>query len=220
MEGVTMRTVGNTASSGITTVEACASRGRALRCGDPSIPATLDHLVASAVAMDPLDRPATARELAEEVEAFLDHELQVAREREAADQHARAAQRAADEATQDGRGTARAEALREAARALAFEPGNETAGKILAAMLVRPPSIPPPDAKRQLDEVERAGARDALRALGMRAARTTAPKSATEAPSRCSTGPAIAWSRSPWALARSWCPLGSSCSACCRSRLT
>jgi hypothetical protein len=141
-----------------------------LRCADSSIAPTLDQLVASAVATDPLDRPATARELAEKVEAYLDHELQVARERESADHHARAAQRAADEAIQDGRGTARAEALREAARALAFEPGNETAGKILAAMLVRPPSITPPDAKRQLDEVDRADARDALRALGMRAA--------------------------------------------------
>jgi hypothetical protein len=141
-----------------------------LRHAEASVPRVLDDLVARAVAPNRTDRPASARTLAEGVESYLDDELQVARVRDSAALHAHAAQRAANEATRHGRGTARAEALREAARALALDPDNRTASEVLAGMLVAPPTVPPPDASHAFEAADREGTRDALRAFGLRAA--------------------------------------------------
>jgi serine/threonine-protein kinase len=90
--------------------------------------------------------------------------------RDSAAQHALAALRAANEARSDTTHAARADALREAARALALDPDNETASEVLSGMLVRPPTVPPPAASRSFEVAERTPAADALRAFGLRAA--------------------------------------------------
>jgi serine/threonine-protein kinase len=141
-----------------------------LRCPDASVPHVLDDLVERALALTPEDRPASARELAQAVEAHLDDEAQRARVRDSAAEHALAALRAANDARTDATHSARADALREAARALALDPDNETANAVLSGMLVRPPTVPPPAAHRVLDVAERTPAADGIRAFGWRAA--------------------------------------------------
>jgi serine/threonine-protein kinase len=116
----------------------------------------LDALCARATALDPYERP-TARQLADGIQAYLDGDRDVARRRELADEHARAAR----EAMQSPGDAARATAVREAGRALALDPNHENAQRVLGQLLIRAPEQLPAEALVAADD-ERAEGRRAV----------------------------------------------------------
>ncbi len=109
-----------------------------------------------AIAIDANERFASARELHESIEKFLHHDRNLELRRTLAEEHARAASRATD----------RTVALSEAGRALALDPTNADAQRVVLRLLTEPPKEIPPEAQRQLDESfddqRRSSARDAL----------------------------------------------------------
>ncbi|MBA3394037.1 MAG: serine/threonine protein kinase [Deltaproteobacteria bacterium] len=117
------------------------------------VPPELDDLCAAATAADRTKRP-TARALADSVQAYLDGDRDLARRNELAEEHAQRA-RQAFTATGDA---ARAEAMREAGRALALDPGNATALDVIGHLLVAAPTSIPAEALATADR-ERAAIR-------------------------------------------------------------
>jgi hypothetical protein len=116
------------------------------RVPDLDIPPELDAICLGATAHDPEARTASARELAEAVERFLEGDRDLEARREGARNHADAAERAAAVARGAGPGAneARAAALREAARAFVLDPeGRQGMRTALELMLVPPTSLPP-----------------------------------------------------------------------------
>ncbi len=99
------------------------------------IPPELDDLCAIATAELPEQRP-TARQLAEKIQAYLDGDRDLARRRELATQHARAAR----EAMAGSSDEARATAMREAGRALAVDPANALAQDIVGRLMLAAPT--------------------------------------------------------------------------------
>jgi eukaryotic-like serine/threonine-protein kinase len=121
---------------------------------DPSIPPELDDACARATAAKPADRHASARALADDVQRFLDGDRDLERRRTLAAEHAR---HAAEVFATDTEAT-RAEAMREAGRAIALDPGNADAQQLLARLLLQlPKTIPPAVHQKVLDEREAAG---------------------------------------------------------------
>ncbi len=117
------------------------------------LPPELDAICVRATALDPRDRFASARELVEAVERFLDgdRDLQIRRERAA--EHARFASEHAALAIVAGPGAteARGRALRDAGRAIALDPSNSDAVGTLIRLLTDPPREIPPEALAELD---------------------------------------------------------------------
>ena len=138
--------------------EASASR----RAPDRDIPPELDAICARAPAPSRDDRFASARALAETIDAYLDGDRDVALRRALAEQHAeRAAAKA--RAVRDGQEEARTSALREVGRALALDPTNAAALRSLVDLLGTPPPELPSEAAAQLREHARQHARAASR---------------------------------------------------------
>jgi serine/threonine-protein kinase len=125
------------------------------------VPPELDDLCARATAASPLLRP-TARELADGIQAYLEGDRDLARRTELAAQHAARARVSAT-----GRGDdARADAVREAGRALALDANNAEAQAVLGRLLLDAPGEVPRGA---VDEIERDRAQTRLgilRSLG------------------------------------------------------
>jgi serine/threonine-protein kinase len=110
------------------------------------VPPELERLWRDAVAIDVGARIATARELAERVERYLDGERDEARRCELASAHVdRAA--AIDMRTAAGR----AEAMRELGRALALDPSHEAALRALARALTDLPDEVPAEAQAAIE---------------------------------------------------------------------
>ena len=120
------------------TLEASAFHPRD-RHPDADVPPELDAACAAATAPDRGDRLATAGELAARIQAYLDGDRDLARRRELAAEHAAAA-RAAFARGDD----LRAEAMRDAGRALALDPTNTDAQQLLGRLLLEPPAVIPP----------------------------------------------------------------------------
>jgi len=99
------------------------------------VPPELDDLCARATAATPAERP-TARQFADSIQAYLDGDRDIARRRELAEQHARAAR----DAMQGEGDNARATAMREAGRALAVDPANALAQEILGRLMLAAPT--------------------------------------------------------------------------------
>ena len=155
----------------------------------PDVAPELDEICARALARDPADRPARARDLAEAVERFLDGEQDARLRKELAAKHAEVARRRvagksggaaaagstpAPEAA--GRSTpvpagppARVEALRETMKALALDPENESAQGLLVDLLTDVSGEVPEPARRAMtvatDHARAQGARNGT--LGM-----------------------------------------------------
>jgi serine/threonine protein kinase len=110
------------------------------------VPPELDRLWRDAVAIDAGARIASARELAERVERYLDGERDEARRRELASAHVEKAA-AIDMRTPSGR----AEAMRELGRALALDPSHEPALRALARALTDLPDEVPPEAQAAIE---------------------------------------------------------------------
>jgi serine/threonine-protein kinase len=116
------------------------------------VPPELDDACARATAADVDRRLPTARALADAVQQFLDGDRDLARRKELAQTHAlRAASITGDDAS------FRAEAMREAGRAIALDPGNSLAQDVLARLLLTPPREIPAAAREKLER-ERAEA--------------------------------------------------------------
>jgi serine/threonine-protein kinase len=131
-------------------VDARASR----RAPDRMIPPELEAICVRATARNASDRYGSARELADAVEAHLAGNRDVVLRRELAQRHLTCAREAAAKALVEEASTAdRAQALREAGRAIALAPDDEEALRLLVDLLTAPPKSPPPEV---VEEVERA----------------------------------------------------------------
>jgi serine/threonine-protein kinase len=106
----------------------------------------LDDACAGATAANPAERLPTARALADSIQKFLDGDRDLERRKTLADEHAR---RAAALTGDDP--TSRAEAMREAGRAIALDAGNPAAQEVLARLLLTPPREMPRAAREKVE---------------------------------------------------------------------
>ncbi|HEU4616009.1 MAG TPA: serine/threonine-protein kinase [Kofleriaceae bacterium] len=113
----------------------------------PDVPPELDEICARATQADLGRRLASARELADAVQRFLDGDRDLERRRELAAEHARRAQDLLVADTIE----ARADAMREAGSAIALDAGNRDAQAVLARLLLEPPKQIPPAALHKLE---------------------------------------------------------------------
>jgi serine/threonine-protein kinase len=118
-----------------------------LRHPDADVPPELDDACARATAPDPADRTPSARELAAAIRAYLDGDRDLARRKELALAHAEAGGRALA-AGDDGR----ADAMREAGRAISLDPTCRPAQDLLSRLLLEPPATPLPEVKRAIED--------------------------------------------------------------------
>jgi hypothetical protein len=132
----------------------------ATRVPDAEIPPELDDACARATATDPTKRHATARELADEVQRFLDGDRDLERRRELAAEHAARATKAFEVDNE----LTRTEAMREAGRAIALDPRNREAQEMLARLLLKLPDTIPPAVRQKVAEEREASARTLLSA--------------------------------------------------------
>jgi len=120
------------------------------------IPPELDHICARATAIPPADRFASAREMQEAIERYLDGERDEERRRELARRHGDAAAEAFEAAARAGVAGEgeRARGMRELGAALALEPSNEEGLRILMRVLLEEPAVLPPAAEAELRAIE------------------------------------------------------------------
>ena len=115
-----------------------------VRAPDADVAPELEALCVAATRLHPSDRLPSAAALHEAIEAYLDGDRDQELRRASAKKHSSAARAAADavgEATDEE--AARAKALREVGKALAFEPGNNEALGTLVELLTTPPKTIP-----------------------------------------------------------------------------
>jgi len=120
------------------------------------IPPELDAICLRALALDPADRYASAREMADALERFMDGERDQEMRKTLATDHLNASRAALELAAQGGHDAedARARGMRELGRALALDPSNETAMQLVTRVVMSAPSELPPAAEAALKEVE------------------------------------------------------------------
>ena len=141
----------------LTLTAACLRPSERFR--DADVPPELDELCARATASSPADRIATARELADQIQRFLDGDRDLARRRELAAEHAgqaRAALARGDE-------VARAEAMQQAGRALALDPSNADAQHVVGTLLLEPPARMPAAVQQRIDEDRQRAAQETFK---------------------------------------------------------
>jgi serine/threonine-protein kinase len=151
---------GNTTGRLTSTLQQPSFEGRARRS---DVPPELEAICARACALDPTERHASARELAESIERYLDGERDEARRRELAREHVERA-----EAMLQG-GLRTADAMRELGRALALDPTHAGALTALQRLLVEVPHELPDGARAEIAERARARRGEILRATVFRA---------------------------------------------------
>ena len=146
---------------GMAAIEATLSTSSHRPSKRVDIPPELDDLCAHATAQDREKRP-TARELANGIQAYLDGDRDVERRRELAAEHVERAQKLLALPGED----ARADAMREASRAVVLDATNTAAGDILAKLVLQAPETIPAGA---LAEADLARARSRQKILRMAA---------------------------------------------------
>ncbi|HEX7481611.1 MAG TPA: serine/threonine-protein kinase [Polyangiales bacterium] len=124
------------------------------RAPQRSIPSELDAISVKATQLEREHRFASARELHDAIERYLDGEQDMKLMREMAQAHARAAEVAAEYALAGGPNAReeRVRALREVGRALALDPSHTEAQRVLLKLLAEPPQELPDE--QQLDVLE------------------------------------------------------------------
>jgi eukaryotic-like serine/threonine-protein kinase len=135
---------------------------------DQRVPSGLVEVCAKATSLEPDDRQATARQVADAVQAYLDVDRDREREQRQADDLAQRGLRAVYRARQGGVGAEEQHrrAIRRLGRALALAPGHPVAARALADLLVDPPASVPRDPDAAHDRTLTDRARTALHALG------------------------------------------------------
>ena len=121
------------------------------RRSDRGVAPELDAICVAMLQMQPTARP-TARKVAEKVQAYLDGDRDVARRKTMADDLVWSARALLD------RGD-RAEAMRFASRGLALDPESKEAAQLVTALVLEPPTEPPPELVEVLRHSEAAGIR-------------------------------------------------------------
>jgi eukaryotic-like serine/threonine-protein kinase len=117
------------------------------RAPDREIPPELDAICLAATQPERTDRYATARELGDAVQAFLDGDRDLALRKQIAGNELAAARSALD---RDDRPTA----IRAAARALALEPTSRAAADLVARLMLEPPKTIPPEVQDAIAAVD------------------------------------------------------------------
>lgn len=112
----------------------------------------LDAICVRATASRPADRYPSARDLHDAIEAYLDGDRDLELRRQAAAQHARAAEEAAALALRGGDRSeqSRQEAMRSVGRAFALDPQNRKAMEVAVNLLLEPPQQTPHEAEMEL----------------------------------------------------------------------
>jgi serine/threonine-protein kinase len=111
---------------------------------DAEIAPELDGLTVDALRLQREDRIATARELGERIQQYLDGDRDLALRRSLAKTHH-------EHAIVAFAGGDRSRAMREAGRALALDPTLHAAGELITRMMLEPPTILPPEVKKAFD---------------------------------------------------------------------
>jgi len=134
----------------------------ATRRPERDIPLELDAACMVALASDPERRP-SVRELANRVQEYLDGDRDIERRRQRAAEHLAIARGAMGSGDPDRR----AEAVREAGRALVLDIQSADAARMLTALLVEPPKTLPAELEAQLREIDTAAAKVRARNGGL-----------------------------------------------------
>lgn len=122
----------------------------------------LEAACTRACALDPSARYGSARELADEIEAYLSGDRDLELRRTLATVHLDRAREALAKADVPGSPAAqRSEALREAGRAVALDPTGDAAVELLVALLTKPPKELPAEVLASIEET-RAGAQRSM----------------------------------------------------------
>jgi serine/threonine-protein kinase len=135
-------------------VEARAS----VRTPARDVPPELEAICVKATATSPHDRYATAREMSDAIERYLDGDRDLQQRHEMAARHAQNAEQAAASALAgDGAAaeTARRTAMREFSRALALDPENPETMRAMVKLLMQPPRELPAQVKDELEQLSR-----------------------------------------------------------------
>ena len=114
------------------------------RAPERDIPPELDDLCDLATRTNRAERIATARELGERIQQFLDGDRDLERRKELARTHL-------DAATAAFAANDRHKAMREAGRALALDPTLHAASALITRMIIEPPTELPAEVRRQFD---------------------------------------------------------------------
>jgi serine/threonine-protein kinase len=118
----------------------------------PDVPLELDAICVRATKLDRNERYDTPRELSDDVQRFLDGDLDVALRRQLAQTEvatARDALAAGDSPSE------RRTAMRAAARALALDPTNREPAELVGRLMLEPPRDTPPEVVERLHRIER-----------------------------------------------------------------
>ena len=133
--------------SGLSAALAGDQTAPSVRAPDKEIPPELDAICMTATMFEPGARHATARELGDAVQAFLDGDRDVALRRQLAGAELANARAALTR----GNGAAeRRDAMRAAGRALALEPTDRAAAELVARLMLEPPADVPAEVDREL----------------------------------------------------------------------
>jgi len=127
-----------------------------VRAPDRDIAPELDVICAKATARDKNHRYASARDLYDDLMSYLDGDRDVSLRRAMSREHATRAASLSLLAREEGSTSARGEALRAVGRALALDPENPEALRLLVGLLTEPPAETPPEALEEIQASERA----------------------------------------------------------------
>jgi eukaryotic-like serine/threonine-protein kinase len=120
------------------------------------VSSVLDGICYRATRLDPNERFESARELHDALESFLDGERDRERRQEIADVHTSRAEELLRQPDDEGDSEARrTEIMRELGSALILDPAHRRARRALLQVLVDEPETIPPDAERELDDINR-----------------------------------------------------------------
>ncbi len=136
-----------------------------IRAPQLEVPPALDEICAKATALEPKERFASAREMQQALENFMHGDTDSTVRKGMSMTHARSAVEAAQRAQAEGGDVAEArrEAMREVGRALAFDPTNAEAMRVLAEIVTTPTSNIPTEARAEVRNQGLARLRLALR---------------------------------------------------------
>jgi len=121
----------------------------------------LDAVCVAATAQDREKRP-SARELAEQIERFLDGDRDLALRKALAATHVTASQDALAKGDDEA---ARAAAMREAGRAIALDPHNADAAQLIGRLMLEPPKAIPREVHERVEILEEAASRGKVKIM-------------------------------------------------------